>query len=154
MEIIKSKKEYDVIVVGSGAGGGMATKILSDAGVNVALVESGPYFDPANPDQQTQLKWPWESPRRGAGTNRAFGDFHMSYGDWSLDGEPYSSVDGTDFKWWRSRMLGGRTNHWGRISLRFGPKDFKSKDFDGLGENWPISYEDIKPYYDKLDKLV
>ena len=55
MEIIKSKKEYDVIVVGSGAGGGMATKILSDAGVNVALVESGPYFDPANPDQQTRI---------------------------------------------------------------------------------------------------
>ncbi len=114
MEIIKSKKEYDVIVVGSGAGGGMATKILSDAGIKVALVESGPYFDPANPDQQTQLKWPWESPRRGAGTNRAFGDFHMSYGDWSLDGEPYSSVEGTDFRWWRSRMLGGRTNHWVR----------------------------------------
>ena len=154
MEIVKSKKEYDVIVVGSGAGGGMATKILSEAGVKVALVESGPYFDPANPEQQTQLKWPWESPRRGAGTNRAFGDFHMSYGDWSIDGEPYSSEDGTDFKWWRSRMLGGRTNHWGRISLRFGPKDFKSKDYDGLGENWPISYEDIKPYYDKLDKLV
>ena len=154
MEIIKSKEEYDVIVVGSGAGGGMATKTLSDAGIKVALVESGPYFDPANPDQQTQLKWPWESPRRGAGTNRAFGDFHMSYGDWSIDGEPYSSEDGTDFKWWRSRMLGGRTNHWGRISLRFGPKDFKSKDYDGLGENWPISYEDIKPYYDKLDKLV
>ena len=154
MEIVKSKKEYDVIVVGSGAGGGMATKILSEAGVKVALVESGPYFDPANPEQQTQLKWPWESPRRGAGTNRAFGDFHMSYGDWSIDGEPYSSEDGTDFKWWRSRMLGGRTNHWGRISLRFGPKDFKSKDYDGLGENWPISYEDIKPYYDKLDKMV
>ena len=46
MEILKSKKEYDVIVVGSGAGGGMATKILSEAGVKVALVESGPYFDP------------------------------------------------------------------------------------------------------------
>ena len=154
MEILKSKKEYDVIVVGSGAGGGMATKILSEAGVKVALVESGPYFDPASPDQQTQLKWPWESPRRGAGTNRAFGDFHMSYGDWSLDGEPYSSVEDSNFRWWRSRMLGGRTNHWGRISLRFGPKDFKSKDYDGLGENWPISYEDLKPYYDKLDKLI
>ena len=57
MEIIKSKEEYDVIVVGSGAGGGMATKTLSDAGIKVALVESGPYFDPANPEQQTQLKW-------------------------------------------------------------------------------------------------
>ena len=154
MEIINNSKEYDVIVVGSGAGGGMATKILSDAGLKIAVVEAGPYFDPANPDQMTQLKWPWESPRRGSGTTRAFGDFHMSYGDWEVDGEPYTVEKDTSFRWWRSRMLGGRTNHWGRISLRFGPKDFKSKDYDGLGENWPISYDDIKPYYDKLDKLI
>ena len=51
-------------------------------------------------------------------------------------------------------MLGGRTNHWGRISLRFGPKDFKKKSIDGLGEDWPIGYDDIKPYYDKVDKLI
>ena len=154
MEIINNSPKYDVIVVGSGAGGGMATKILSDAGLKIALVEAGPYFDPANPDQMTQMKWPWESPRRGSGTTRAFGDFHMSYGDWKLEGEPYTIEKETSFRWWRSRMLGGRTNHWGRISLRFGPKDFKSKDYDGLGENWPISYDDIKPYYDKLDKLI
>ena len=154
MEIINNSPKYDVIVVGSGAGGGMATKILSDAGLKIALIEAGPYFDPANPDQMTQMKWPWESPRRGSGTTRAFGDFHMSYGHWKVEGEPYTIEKETSFKWWRSRMLGGRTNHWGRISLRFGPKDFKSKDYDGLGENWPISYDDIKPYYDKLDKLI
>ena len=154
MEIINNSPKYDVIVVGSGAGGGMATKILSDAGLKIALVEAGPYFDPANPDQMTQMKWPWESPRRGSGTTRAFGDFHMSYGHWKVEGEPYTIEKETSFRWWRSRMLGGRTNHWGRISLRFGPKDFKSKDYDGLGENWPISYDDIKPYYDKLDKLI
>jgi choline dehydrogenase-like flavoprotein len=154
MEIINNSPKYDVIVVGSGAGGGMATKILSDAGLKIALVEAGPYFDPANPDQMTQMKWPWESPRRGSGTTRAFGDFHMSYGHWKVEGEPYTIEKETNFRWWRSRMLGGRTNHWGRISLRFGPKDFKSKDYDGLGENWPISYDDIKPYYDKLDKLI
>ena len=51
-------------------------------------------------------------------------------------------------------MLGGRTNHWGRISLRFGPLDFKSKSRDGIGEDWPIGYEDVKPYYDKVDKLI
>ena len=154
MEIINNSPKYDVIVVGSGAGGGMATKILSDAGLKIALVEAGPYFDPANPDQMTQMKWPWESPRRGSGTTRAFGDFHMSYGHWKVEGEPYTIEKETSFKWWRSRMLGGRTNHWGRISLRFGPKDFKSKDYDGLGENWPITYDDIKPYYNKLDKLI
>ena len=51
-------------------------------------------------------------------------------------------------------MLGGRTNHWGRISLRMGPDDFKRRSLDGLGDDWPITYDDIKPYYDKLDRLV
>ena len=65
MQIKESSKIYDAVIVGSGAGGGMATKILSEAGLNIAVVEAGPHFDPANPDQQTQMKWPWESPRRG-----------------------------------------------------------------------------------------
>ncbi len=154
MQIKESPKEYDVIIVGSGAGGGMATKVLSEAGLNVAVVEAGPYFDPAAPEQRTQLKWPWESPRRGAGSVRPFGDFDSAYGGWDIEGEPYTTVPGTRFEWFRSRMLGGRTNHWGRISLRFGPKDFKRKDIDGLGDNWPISYDDVKPYYDKVDKLI
>ncbi|NND34059.1 MAG: GMC family oxidoreductase [Saprospiraceae bacterium] len=154
MQIQKNAKEYDAIIVGSGAGGGMATRILSDAGMKVALVEAGPYFDPKDPVTQTQHKWPWQSPRRGAGSTRAFGDFDMSWGDWKVEGEPYTHEEGTDFYWWRARMLGGRTNHWGRISLRFGPTDFKHRDVDGLGDNWPIGYEDIKPYYDRLDKMV
>ncbi len=154
MQIIESQKTYDVIIVGSGAGGGMATKVLAEAGLKVAVMEAGPFFDPKDPKQQTQLKWPYESPRRGAGTQRDFGEFDAAYGGWNIDGEPYNNVGDTQFDWFRSRMLGGRTNHWGRISLRFGPRDFKGKDRDGLGENWPIGYEDIKPYYDKVDKLV
>ncbi len=154
MQIKPSPKEYDAIIVGSGAGGGMATKILSEAGLKIAVVEAGPYFDPAAPEQQTQLKWPWQSPRRGAGSTRPFGDFDAAYGGWEIEGEPYTRVPGTRFEWFRSQMLGGRTNHWGRISLRFGPKDFKHKSADGLGEDWPIGYEDVKPYYDKVDKLI
>ena len=154
MQIKESSKIYDAIIVGSGAGGGMAAKVLADAGLKVAIIEAGPFFDPKDPETMTQMKWPWESPRRGASTNRAFGDFDMSWGDWEIDGEPYTTKEGTEFMWWRSRMLGGRTNHWGRISLRFGPTDFKHKNVDGLGDNWPIGYVDVKPYYDKLDKLI
>ncbi|MFK7948907.1 MAG: GMC oxidoreductase [Saprospiraceae bacterium] len=154
MQIKTSSTIYDAIIVGSGAGGGMAANQLANAGLKVAVVEAGPFFDPKDLNTQTQLKWPWESPRRGASTTRAFGDYDMSYGDWEVDGEPYTKKEGTEFMWWRSRMLGGRTNHWGRISLRFGPDDFQHKSIDGLGENWPITYDDIKPYYDKLDKMV
>lgn len=154
MQIIENAQVYDAIIVGSGAGGGMATKILSEAGMKVALIEAGPFFDPKDPKTMTQMKWPWESPRRGASSTRAFGDYDMSWGDWKVEGEPYTQAAGTNFMWWRSRMLGGRTNHWGRISLRFGPDDFKRRDIDGLGANWPISYDDIKPYYDRLDRMV
>ena len=59
MQIIDQSKTYDVVIVGSGAGGGMATKVLSESGLNVAVVEAGPYFDPADPAQQTQFKWPY-----------------------------------------------------------------------------------------------
>jgi choline dehydrogenase-like flavoprotein len=145
---------YDAVIVGSGAGGGMAAKILSDAGLSVAVMEAGGDFDPAKDEYRTQLRWPWESPRRGAGNRRPFGDFDAAWGGWEIEGEPYTRVPGTRFDWFRSRMVGGRTNHWGRISLRFGPKDFKRKDQDGLGDNWPIGYEDVKPYYDRVDKLI
>src|SRR5439155_381013 len=58
------------------------------------------------------------------------------------------------FDWWRARMLGGRTNHWGRISLRNGPYDFKPHSRDRLGFDWPIAYEDVAPYYDKVELLI
>lgn len=153
-EIKKQPKAYDVCIIGSGAGGGMAAKVLSEAGLTVAVLEAGPNYDPADPKQQTQLKWPYESPRRGAGTTRPFGDFDAAYGGWEINGEPYTKKNGTQFDWFRSRMLGGRTNHWGRISLRFGPNDFKHRSLDGLGDDWPISYNDVKPYYDRVDKLI
>ena len=155
MHIKQSSKQYDAVIVGSGAGGGMSAKILSEAGLTVAVLEAGPYFDPAQDQYRSQLRPAWESPRRGASTPlRNFGDWDAAYGGWELEGEPYTKAEGTEFGWFRSRMLGGRTNHWGRISLRFGPLDFKRKDFDGLGDNWPISYDDIKPYYDRVDKLI
>ncbi|MDO7742497.1 MAG: GMC family oxidoreductase, partial [Pedobacter sp.] len=149
-QIKTSDIEYDAIIVGSGDGGGMAGYVLANAGQKVLMLEAGAYFDPRLDAQQ--LKWPWESPRRGASTVRPFGDFDASYGGWELDGEPYTQKNDSEFAWFRSRMLGGRTNHWGRISLRMGPDDFKPKD--GLTDDWPITYDDLKPFYDKIDRMI
>lgn len=154
MQIKSSGDFYDVVIVGSGAGGGMASKILSEAGLSVAVVEAGPDYDPAREEDRTQLRPPWESPRRGANTQRPFGDFDAAFGGWEIDGEPYTRAEGTQFDWFRARMLGGRTNHWGRISLRFGPDDFKRGEIDGLSDSWPIGYDNVKPYYDKVDRLI
>jgi choline dehydrogenase-like flavoprotein len=152
-QVKKQSKQYDASIGGSGAGGGMAAYMLSKAGLKVCLIEAGPMYDPAK--NVTQLKNPWDSPRRGASTNfRPFGDFDASYWGWNIDGEPYTKKEGTQWDWWRARMIGGRTNHWGRISLRFGPKDFKRRSIDGLGDDWPIGYDEVKPYYDRIDQLI
>lgn len=153
MQVKKQTKKYDVVIVGSGAGGGMAAYVLANAGLSVCMLEAGTMYNPQK--EIYQLKNSWDSPRRGRATKyRPFGDMDACYGGWQLEGEPYTKAEGTEWEWFRARMLGGRTNHWGRISLRFGPDDFKGYSRDGIGVDWPISYDDIKPYYDKVDKLI
>ena len=153
MTFLTRRVVYDAVIVGSGAGGGMAAHELTKAGAKVLLLEAGGMWD--NTKDSSMLTQPWETPRRGASTpDRPFGEHDACIGGWNIPGETFTTAPGTRFNWWRGRMLGGRTNHWGRISLRFGPDDFKGKDKDGLGDNGPSSYNDIKPYYDEVDDLV
>ncbi|HEX6214138.1 MAG TPA: GMC family oxidoreductase, partial [Vicinamibacterales bacterium] len=133
--------------------GGMAAKVLTEAGANVLMLEAGPMFDTRRDSRM--MAWPYQSPRRGLPIpERQFGEFDAGWGGWTLDGEPYTTAPGDRFDWFRTRMLGGRTNHWGRISLRFGPDDFRRKSLDGLGDDWPITYDDLKPYYDSIDRYI
>ena len=153
MQVIRQSRIYDVCIVGSGAGGGMAAKMLCEAGADVVMLEAGGMWDVEKDSKMSA--WAYDSPRRGAATpSRPFGEFDGCVGGWDLEGEPYTQAPGSTFDWFRARMLGGRTNHWGRISLRFGPDDFRRRSIDGLGDEWPITYDDLKPYYDKLDRLV
>ena len=153
MQVIRTRRLFDVCIIGSGAGGGMAAKVLTEAGADVVMLEAGIMWDAARDSKM--FAWSYDSPRRGAATPaRQFGEFDAGLGGWTLDGEPYTMGPGTTFDWFRTRMLGGRTNHWGRISLRFGPDDFRRRSLDGLGDDWPISYDDLKPYYDQVDDLV
>ncbi|MDB4906637.1 MAG: oxidoreductase [Gemmatimonadetes bacterium] len=144
---------YDVCIIGSGAGGGMSAYALTKAGARVVMLEAGGEWY-ASKDSQ-MLTPAYASPRRGASKRtRPFGEFDACDGGWDIEGEPFTRAPGTQFNWWRGRMLGGRTNHWGRISLRFGPDDFKGYAGNGLGLDWPIGYDDVAPYYDRVDDLI
>ena len=159
-QVVRRASVADVVVIGSGAGGGTVTKVLTDLGVNVTLLEAGPMLNPVK-DFKEHV-WPYQVPHRGSGEGgasyfgrgRPFGWFSAHAGGWELDGEPYTSAEGSKFMWFRSRILGGRTNHYGRISLRFADFDFKPYTRDGIGTDWPISYDEIAPYYDKIESFI
>jgi choline dehydrogenase-like flavoprotein len=151
------KKTYDVIVVGSGAAGGQTAYTLAMEGAKVVMLEAGRHYEPASETPMMQTNG--DAPLRGSGTpEKPFGFYDATIdGGWQVPGEPYTSASddpARQFVWWRARMLGGRTNHWGRISLRNGPYDFKPYSRDGLGFDWPIGYEDLAPYYDKVEMLI
>ncbi|MCU1295760.1 MAG: oxidoreductase [Acidobacteriaceae bacterium] len=156
-EVMRSPKVYDVCIIGSGAAGGTAAKVLTEGGLNVVMLEAGPALNPEK-DYKEHV-WPYELPHRGVGVggkyrNELNGEFLAPNGFWDIEGEPYTPAPGSRFRWFRSRIVGGRTNHWGRIALRYAPVDFKSRSNDGMGDDWPLSYEDVAPYYDKVESYI
>jgi choline dehydrogenase-like flavoprotein len=171
--------DYDVIIVGSGAAGGMAGFQLATAGMKVLMLEAGRALDPFK--EFKTMEWPYATPDRGRlpstehsltaaeyrmvdrpyGTAKQFDRYKTVF---SYSGNPYSKhsvvnerehpYSGTPYAWVRARVLGGKTNIWGRVALRLSDYDFKAKSRDGFGEDWPIGYADIAPYYDRVDRLL
>jgi choline dehydrogenase-like flavoprotein len=174
------KMVYDAIIVGSGAAGGMAAYVLASAGLKTLLLEAGRRINTTEELKSTE--WPYEHPRRGEMPDnrhaltlneytirnppyaRGLKANHVHSYVQGWGGSDYSKnlvVDekdhpytGTNYAWVRSRCLGGKTNIWGRLALRLSDYDFKAASRDGYGENWPIEYKDIAPYYDKVDLLL
>ncbi len=156
-QIIKKSPVFDVVVIGSGAGGGTAVKVLTDHGIGVALLEAGPMLNPAR-DFREHV-WPYQVDHRGAGAHselyfgrQQWGFFAAPVGYWDIPDEPYTAALGNQFRWFRSRILGGRTNHYGRISLRFADYDFQPED--GLSDPWPVTYDEMAPWYDKAEGFI
>jgi choline dehydrogenase-like flavoprotein len=157
-------QKYDVIVIGSGASGGWACKRLAESGLKVALLEAGRPQSSANFSEHTpafELKYRNLAPeivRKTRPIQSQMADVCNEYTqDWFVNDieEPYTAPADKPFNWLgRVRMTGGRTNVWGRVSLRFSDWDFKAASHDGYGEDWPISYKDIAPYYDLVEKYV
>src|SRR6202165_5289738 len=168
---------YDAIVVGSGAAGGMAAHVLTSQGLEVLLLEAGKKLDIES--ELKSMEWPYDHPRRGKmPPDRhaiSFNEYTIRQPPYAKD-SPYAKVHnyvegwngsdysknivvdekdhpytGTSYAWVRARCLGGKTNIWGRLALRLSDYDFKGKSHDDYGEDWPISYKDVAPYYDKVD---
>ena len=153
----ETQSSYDAVIVGSGAGGGQVAYLLAMEGVKTLVLEAGRMFDPTR--ESAMFHTPDLAPLREVATpDKQYGFYDASIeSGWDIPGEPYTQAskgEKREFLWWRQRMMGGRTNHWGRVSLRNGPYDFETYTRQGIGFDWPISYDDLAPYYDKVEMLV
>lgn len=145
MQIKPSPKVHDVIIIGSGAAGGMTAWNLTRQGVSVLLLDAGAKFQRAK--FWTHVK-PWEWRQRVARGE------HPPQFELNRREQPYTWAPNQPFDLVRVWGRGGKTNIWGRVSLRYSDLDFTSAERDGWEIPWPIRYKDIAPYYDKVEQLI
>ncbi len=146
---------YDVLIVGSGASGGMAAYTLARKGINCLMLDAGP---PVDFQRDRALKAVYDLPYRGFDKPGRLphvlqaNEFNANV--WADETQnPYTYEPGNDFNWVRVRLVGGKSLFWARMSFRLSDYEFKAKDHDGYGDNWPISYADLKPYYDQVEPI-
>lgn len=160
-QVAPRQLSFDAIVVGSGATGGWAAKKLTEAGMKVALLEAGPKITPA---EFTEHKQSWQLPYLGMSPKiiqdrpiqgKCYACTEYNYKWFVNDVEnPYTQDKDKPYNWIRMRVLGGRSLSWGRQSYRMGDVDFKAASRDGYDTDWPISYADLVPYYEEVEKYV
>jgi choline dehydrogenase-like flavoprotein len=171
---------YDAVVVGSGAAGGMAAHVLTSHGLKVLLLEAGKYQDTGK--ILHSMEWPYDHPNRGkmpsdyhaltlneytirtppyaqSSPFKKVTSYVQAWGgsDYSktlVVDEKQHPYSGTKYAWVRARVVGGKTTIWGRLALRLSDIDFKAASRDGYGMDWPVSYADIAPYYDRVDRYL
>ena len=148
-------QEYDVLIVGSGASGGMAAHTLTKRGLKCLMLDAGPNVDFA---KQRVLKPAHELPYRGFGKPGKLphvlqaNEFNAN--QWVDEKQvPYTHDPKTPYNWVRVRMLGGKSLFWARMSFRLSDYEFKARDHDGFGENWPINHAELSPFYDKAEGI-
>ncbi|HUS07222.1 MAG TPA: GMC family oxidoreductase [Bryobacteraceae bacterium] len=153
------QEQFDAVVVGSGATGGWAAKQLTEAGMKVALLEAGKKLSPS---EFTEHMNPWQLPYLGFSPKiiedrpvqgKCYACTEYNY-KWFVNDRENPYTQAKPFSWIRQRVLGGRTLSWGRQSYRMSNLDFKAASHDGYGDDWPISYEDLVPYYEKVERYV
>ena len=162
--LLPRKRVYDVLVVGSGASGGWVAKELTERGLSVIMLEAGP---PRVPTQDfTEHIWPYQLKFRGFGNQQqllltqpvqrlcyACDEYSHQFFVNDLE-HPYTFPADKPFMWIRGRQVGGKTFCWARESYRYSDNEFKAASRDGYGEDWPISYKELEPYYDLVEDFI